>query len=341
MQRPADGSTAGTTPKAEVVTIGHAIVDVLANVEDAIVAGLGLDKGTMTLVDEVRAAEIHGRIGRSVAISGGSAANTAVGLVSLGGSAAFVGKVRDDELGAAFRDDIRKAGVVFDVALTAEGPATGRCVVMVTDDAERTMCTHLGIGDYVAPTDVDHVALAAAKVVYIEGYLCGLEHTDEMVVTTLEAARKGGTQVALSLSDPYWIELHGRDIEPLLDSVDILFANEAEACLLTKTDEIKAAVEGLTRHCETVIVTRGAAGSVVSAGGGWIEVPAHQVPEVVDTTGAGDLYAAGYLRAHLMGASAEDAARLGGLTAAEVISHMGARPSRSLRPLLARVGLAE
>jgi sugar/nucleoside kinase (ribokinase family) len=339
MHVPGAGPDSGISVKTEVVAIGHAIVDVLASVEDGIVTGLGLDKGTMTLVDEGRAAHIHGQVAPSVKVSGGSAANTAVGLVSLGGTASFVGKVRDDELGAAFRDDIRDAGVVFDVEPTSEGPATGSCVVMVTSDAERTMCTHLGIGDYVAPNDVDHGAVAAARLVYIEGYLCGLEHTDEMVLTTLEAARASGTQVALSLSDPFWIELHGHEIEPLLDSVDVLFANEAEACLLTGTDEIKAAVKALSRRCETVIVTRGPAGSVVSADGGWVEVAAHRVGKVVDTTGAGDLYAAGYLRAHLLGAPPEDAAHLGGLTAAEVITHMGARPARSLRPLLAQVGL--
>jgi sugar/nucleoside kinase (ribokinase family) len=293
----------------------------------------------MTLVDKDVAERIHAQLGASVAVSGGSAANTAVGVVSLGGRASFVGKVGDDALGRLFGDDIRAAGVGFDVAPATEGPGTGRCVVMVTPDAERTMCTHLGIGDYVSPGDVDPRLVAAARVVYIEGYLCGLEHTQEMVEATLVAARAGGTEVSLSLSDPFWVQLHGPEIAQLLDGVQILFANEAEALLLSGADDVKAAVRVLAQRCETVVVTRGAAGSMVSSRGEWAEVSAVPVAAVVDTTGAGDLYAAGFLHAYLLGAPAEDAARLGGLVAAEVISHIGARPERSLRSLAAQLGL--
>jgi sugar/nucleoside kinase (ribokinase family) len=324
---------------ADVITVGHAIVDVLAPAEDAVVAGFGLDKGTMTLVDEETAEHIHSQLGPSISISGGSAANTAVGVVSLGGRASFVGKVRDDALGRVFGDDIRAAGVGFDVAAATEGPGTGRCVVMVTPDAERTMCTHLGIGDYVSPGDVDAALVGSARVVYIEGYLCGLEHTREMVETTFAAARAGGTEVSLSLSDPFWVQLHGSEMANLLDGVHILFANEAEATLLSGADDVKAAVGILAQRCETVVVTRGAAGSIVSSRGDWTEVAAAAVNAVVDTTGAGDLYAAGFLYAYMLGAPAEDAARLGGLAAAEVISHIGARPERPLRSLAARVGL--
>jgi sugar/nucleoside kinase (ribokinase family) len=322
----------------DVITVGHAIVDVLAPTDDAAVAGFGLVKGTMTLVDEDLAERIHAQLGPSVAVSGGSAANTAVGIVSLGGRASFVGKVRNDPLGDVFGEDIRAAGVGFDVAPATEGPSTGRCVVMITPDAERTMCTHLGIGDFVSPGDVDPALVASARVVYIEGYLCGLEHTHEMVEATMAAAHTAGTEVSLSLSDPFWVQLHGADMARLLDRVQVLFANEAEACLLSGSDEVKAAVSVLAERCETVVVTRGAAGSVVSSRGQWAEVPAVPVASVVDTTGAGDLYAAGFLHAYLLGAPAEDAARLGGLAAAEVISHIGARPARSLRSLAAELG---
>jgi sugar/nucleoside kinase (ribokinase family) len=326
-------------PPAEVVTIGHAIVDVLAPTDDAVVAGLGLAKGTMTLVDDETSARVYAALGPSTSVSGGSAANTAAGLASLGAVAAFVGKVRDDDLGDAFAGDIRAAGVRFDVPAATAGPATGRSMIMVTPDAEKTMCTNLGIGDLLAPDDVDAAVIAAARIVYIEGYLCGLEHTDGTVERTLEAAA-GSTTVSLSLSDPLWVELHGDDMSRLLDRVQILFANEQEACLLTGTDEVGAALRALEKRCETVAITLGPAGSLVSAAGELVEMPAEAVDRIVDTTGAGDLYAAGYLYAHLRGAPAASAARLGGLASAEVITHLGARPRTSLRLLAAQAGLA-
>jgi sugar/nucleoside kinase (ribokinase family) len=322
----------------DVVTLGHAIVDVLARTDDALVAGLGLGKGTMTLVDDEASARIYAAIEPAAAVSGGSAANTAAGLASLGARTAFIGKVRDDDLGDTFVRDIRASGVAFDVAPATTGPATGRCLVLVTPDAEKTMCTNLGIGDLVAPGDVDPALVASAGIVYIEGYLCGLEHTDGTVAATLDAAAAGGTTVALSLSDPLWVQLHGADMAALLDRVDILFANEQEACLLVGADDVKAAAAVLAERCETVVVTRGAAGSVVSAGGAWVEIGAEPIDRVVDTTGAGDLYAAGYLFGHTRGLPPEDAARLGGLASAEVISHLGARPVRPLDRLAADAG---
>jgi sugar/nucleoside kinase (ribokinase family) len=322
----------------DVITVGHAIVDVLAPTDDAAVAGFGLVKGTMTLVDEDLAERIHAQLGPSVAVSGGSAANTAVGIVSLGGRASFVGKVRNDPLGDVFGEDIRAAGVGFDVAPATEGPSTGRCVVMITPDAERTMCTHLGIGDFVSPGDVDPALVASARVVYIEGYLCGLEHTHEMVEATMAAAHTAGTEVSLSLSDPFWVQLHGADMARLLDRVQVLFANEQEACLLVGVDEVSAALRALAERCETVVITRGAAGSMVSDRGDYAEVGAQPIDQVIDTTGAGDLFAAGYLYAYLQGAPAAEAARLGGLASAEVISHIGARPQVSLRGLARHAG---
>jgi sugar/nucleoside kinase (ribokinase family) len=325
--------------RSDVVTVGHAIVDVLAPTADESVAALGLAKGTMTLVDDPAAQRIYNSLGPSTPVSGGSAANTAVGLASLGASAAFVGKVRDDELGDVFAGDIRAAGVAFDVPAGRDGPGTGRCMIMVTPDAEKTMCTSLGIGDLLAPGDIDVDLVAGARVVYLEGYLCGLEHTDGTVEATFDAAARAGTAISLSLSDPLWVELHGPDMARLLDRVQILFANEQEACLLARTDDVTSALRHLSERCETVVVTRGAAGSVVSAKGEFVEMAAQPVAHVVDTTGAGDLYAAGYLYAWLQGAPPQDAARLGGLASAEVISHIGARPQISLRTLAAEVGL--
>jgi sugar/nucleoside kinase (ribokinase family) len=323
---------------SEVVTIGHAIVDVLAPTEDDVVASLGLAKGTMTLVDDETSERVYAALGPSTPVSGGSAANTAAGLASLGSSVTFVGKVRDDELGDAFGRDIRAAGVRFDVPAATEGLGTGRSLIMVTPDAEKTMCTSLGIGDLLAPGDVDVDVIGAARLVYIEGYLCGLEHTDGTVDVALTAAAGAATTVALSLSDPLWVELHGDDMARLLDRVQILFANEQEACLLVGVDDVSAALRALAERCETVVITRGAAGSMVSDRGDYAEIGAQPVDQVIDTTGAGDLFAAGYLYAHLRGAPAAQAARLGGLASAEVISHIGARPQVSLRALARDAG---
>ncbi len=323
----------------DVVTLGHAIVDVLASASDELVAELGLAKGTMTLVDDQQSERIYARVGPATEMSGGSAANTAVGVARLGASAAFVGKVRDDQLGRVFTHDIRAAGVAFGVPAATEGLPTGRCIVMVTPDAEKTMCTNLGVGDVIVPDDIDEALISRAGILYIEGYLCGLEHTDAAVARALEVARSAGTKVSLSLSDPSWVELHGRDMDALLDQVDLLFANEQEACGMVGTDDVDAALTRLAARCPTVAVTLGAAGSVVAADGNIIRVPAEAVEDVVDTTGAGDLYAAGFLYGASRGLGAEASARLGGIAAAEVVSHMGARPVASLRMLATDAGV--
>ncbi|MCU4185433.1 adenosine kinase [Acidiferrimicrobium sp. IK] len=319
-----------------VVTVGHAIVDVLTAVPDEIVAGFGLSKGTMTLVDEAQSEAMYRTLVDTTAVSGGSAANTAVGVAELGARVAFLGKVRDDELGAIFAKDIRAAGVEFSVPLGHDGPGTGRCIVMVTSDAEKTMCTMLGIGDLLGPDDIDVEAVAGADVVYLEGYLCGLHSTDATVERTIATAEAAGTLVSLSLSDPFWVELHGDALDPLLDRVDLLFGNEQEACGMAGTDDFEKALAILSRRCATVAVTRGAAGSVVAADGRVSEIPAEPVGRVVDTTGAGDLFAAGYLYGVVSGFDPARCARLGGLAAAEVISHMGARPQVPLSGLIAR-----
>ncbi|MDA8061872.1 MAG: adenosine kinase [Actinomycetota bacterium] len=323
----------------ELLTVGHALVDVLARVDDAVVAGLGLEKGTMNLVDPARSAEILAAVRAEVAVSGGSAANTAAGVAALGGSVAFVGKVRDDEWGRLFAGDIRAAGVVYAVPVASEGPATGQSVVLVTPDGEKTMCTSLGIGDQLGAEDVDVASVSEARIVYLEGYLCGVEHTAATVEAVLASAEAGGTAVSLSLSDPLWVRLHRAELLALLPQVDLLFANADEAAGMAGTSDPRRAARELAETGRTVVVTLGAEGSVVISGGRLEEVPAVEA-EVVDTTGAGDLFAAGYLRAHLGGATPLEAARLGSVAAAEVVGHLGARPVGDLRALARAAGLA-
>ena len=343
----------------DVVAIGHAIVDVLAPADDALVASFGLTKGTMTLVDDERSARIYAALGQATASSGGSAANTAAGLASLGARVDFVGKVRDDELGRIFVDDIRAAGVDFSCEAALGGPGTGRCVIMVTPDAERTMCTSLGISDHLAPADLDTGRIARAQVLYIEGYLCGLDATKATIDAALDAAAAGGTQVALSLSDPYWVASQRDALSRVLVRADLVFANEAEAFGMTGVTDVEEAVVALARRCPTVVVTRGKGGSIVGlatpagasgaapagasgaapAGVELVLVAAQPVGRVVDTTGAGDLFAAGYLFGHVRGYGSERSARLGALSASEVIAHFGARPQVPLGRLAARAGL--
>jgi sugar/nucleoside kinase (ribokinase family) len=314
----------------EVVTLGHAIVDVLAPSADELVARFGLEKGTMTLIDDAQADEIYAALGPATEVSGGSAANTAACLASLGAPAAFIGKVRDDTLGQFFTHDIRAAGVEYRMAPVPEGPSTGCCLIMVTPDAEKTMCTNLGIGALLGPDEVDAAAIATARVVYMEGYLYGDRPTDAAVARAIELARDAGTEVALSLSDPYWVQLHGAELESLLEHVDLLFANEQEACGIAGTADLDSALAALARRCATVAVTRGGQGSVVATNGHVISVEAAPVDRVVDTTGAGDSYAAGFLYGFIKGLNPQRCARLGGLAAAEIVGHLGARPQQSL-----------
>ena len=318
----------------EVVAVGHAIVDVLAPSEDSLVASFGLEKGTMTLVDEDQAEKIYASLGPATEASGGSAANTAACLASLGASVVFVGKVGDDGLGRVFIHDIRAAGVRFEVEPARGGPGTGRCLVMVTPDAEKTMCTNLGVGALLSPDDVDVDAIGAATVVYIEGYLCGKPETDPAVERAVSVARDRGTLVAFSGSDPSWVDLKRSALDALLDRVDILFANEAEACGLAGVDNVEAALTTLSRRCPTVAVTLGSRGSVVATGSQVVSVPAASVSRVVDTTGAGDSFAAGFLYGVVRDLGPEASARLGALAAAEIVSHLGARPLTRLSDLI-------
>jgi len=323
-----------------VVCMGHAIVDVLAPSPDELVARFGLEKGTMTLIDDDQAETIYASLGPATEASGGSAANTAASLASLGAAVQFIGKVRDDLLGHVFVHDIGAAGVRFEVPPQPEGPGTGRCLIMVTPDAEKTMCTSLGIGALLTPDDVDVDAIAAAEVLYMEGYLYGDRPTDAAVQRAVAAAQGAGTLVAFSLSDPVWVELHRAELDGLLDRVDLLFANEEEACGMAGTKDVEAAVAILGKRGPTVAVTRGPLGSMVATRGDVVEVPAAAVTSLVDTTGAGDSYAAGFLYGVVCQMGPERSARLGALAAAEVVSHLGARPLQSLAGLAEAAGFA-
>ena len=319
----------------DVVAIGNAIVDVLAHAEDALVADLGVEKGAMVLVDAETSAGIYRRMGPAVEVSGGSAANTAAGVASLGGRAQFIGKVADDELGTFFTHDLRAAGVRFDVAPSTAAVPTARSLILVTPDAQRTMNTFLGVAADIGADDVDAGLLRAAAVTFVEGYLIGLPSFE----AALEKAAGAANELALTLSDSFWVGLQREAFLRLLPRLQLVFANEAEACALYETDDVEQAVKVLVDAVPTSVITRSEKGSIVLHQGRRVDVAAHPVDRVVDTTGAGDLYAAGFLYGYTRGDDPERCARLGGAAAAEVISHVGARPQAQLSRFVAAAGL--
>jgi sugar/nucleoside kinase (ribokinase family) len=306
---------------------------VLSHESDEFVERLGLNRGAMTLIDEARAHELYAAMGPAVEISGGSAANTIVGLASFGADVAYIGKVRDDQLGEVFSHDIRSTGVRFDAEPASAGLSTGRSLIIVMPDADRTMATFLGVSSDLGPDDVDEDLVASAKVVYLEGYLWDGPRAKEAYLKAARIAHDAGRQVALTLSDPFCVERHRADWHALVaDEVDIVFANETEICALYETD-FDAAMQRVRRDCRVAALTRSEHGSVVVAGNEVHVVPAHPVEHLVDTTGAGDLYAAGFLYGYTRREPLVKCAQLGSLAAAEVISHIGARPERDLGQL--------
>jgi len=328
----------------DVVGIGSALVDVVVPATEADLRTLELVKGSMSLVDRARAESIHAGVGGAIEMSGGSAANTMAGVASLGGAAGFVGKVLDDRLGEVFTREIRAAGVTFEPIgdqAEVDGIGTGRCLVLVTDDADRTMATYLGAATLMVPADVPLDLVVRAKVLYLEGYLWDLPPAIEAMRRAIAAAHEAGASVALSLSDPFCVGRHQREfLELLHEHLDVLFGNEEELVALFGTKSFDSAVEAALETGLLVAATRGAKGSVVTTPHGPVAVEAAPVERVLDTTGAGDLYAAGFLYGLTHGSEPEHCARLGGLCASEVISHLGARPERSLRELVANAGLA-
>lgn len=319
----------------DVVGIGNAIVDVIARCDDAFLAANGLAKGAMTLVDAERALNLYAKMGPGTEMSGGSAANTIAGIASLGGKAAYIGKVRDDELGKVFQHDIRAAGVSYKVPLASEGAPTARCLILITPDAQRTMNTFLGISNELGPEDIDANVIAKAKVTYLEGYLFDPPRAKDAFRKAARLARDAGRKVALTLSDAFCVDRHRDDFLDLLaGSVDILFANEAEITALYRGDDFDSAVRAVRGQCGLAILTRSEKGSVVVSGDATYEVMAERVDRVVDTTGAGDLYAAGFLYGLTNGYDLARAGRVGAIAAAEIISHVGARPAAKLDALV-------
>ncbi|OAN49136.1 carbohydrate kinase [Paramagnetospirillum marisnigri] len=317
-----------------VAGIGNAIVDVLVHADDLLLHKLGLTKGVMTLIDADQAETIYAQLPPGIECSGGSAANTIVGIAALGGHAAYLGKVKGDQLGQVFRHDIRNAGVRFDTKPAETGPSTARCFVLVTPDAQRTMLTYLGACVDFGPEDLDDALIASAAVTYLEGYLYDPPQAKQAFLQASTCAHQAGKLVSLSLSDPFCVDRH-RDafLDLVSGHVDILFANEAELCSLYQTESFDDALRAVRGHCTVAAVTRGALGSVVITEDDTHVVGADTVAAVVDTTGAGDLYAAGFLFGFTQGRDLPTCALLGGIAAGEIISHFGARPEHSLKDL--------
>jgi sugar/nucleoside kinase (ribokinase family) len=330
-----------TSTRYDVLALGNAIVDVIARADDDFLVKQAMRKGSMSLIDEIRAAQIYDAMGPGMEISGGSAANTIVGVAGFGARAAFIGRVKDDPLGNVFTHDIRAAGVSFETAPSAEGPSTGRCYVLVTPDGERTMHTFLGAAQDLHPRDIDEEAVASAAISYLEGYLWDPPHAKEAFRKAAAIAHQAKRLVALSLSDAFCVDRWRDEFQHLLRSgvVDLLFCNEAEVRSLYQTADFDTAVAALRADARHAVVTRSAAGCIVVEGPQTAVVPACRVDRVVDTTGAGDLFAAGFLFGLCRGLGDERSARLGALAAAEVISHLGARPETSLHTLAQQNGL--
>ena len=318
------------TATLDVVGIGNAIVDIIDNTDDAFLARHGMAKGGMTLVDEAQAEAIYAAMGPALELSGGSAGNTIAGLASLGAACGYIGKVRDDQLGQVFRHDITAAGVRFSTPPATEGPATARCLILVTPDAQRTMNTFLGACVNLTPDDIDPELIASAKVTYLEGYLYDPPHAQEAFRKAAALARGAGRKVALSLSDSFCVHRYRAEFLQLMDSVDILFANEAEICALFETEDFDAAVAAVRGKVGVAAVTRGAQGATIVSGDQIVHVKAAPVERVVDTTGAGDLFAAGFLYGLTRDLPLAECGRIGALAAAEIISHYGGRPETPL-----------
>ncbi len=319
----------------DVLGIGNAIVDVLAPAEDAFLEAHDMVKGSMTLIDAARAEELYTAMGSGAERSGGSAANTVAGVAALGGRACFVGKVRDDQLGQIFAHDIRAIGVDFHSAPATGGAPTARCLISVTPDAKRTMHTFLGACVELGPEDVDEDLVAASAVTYLEGYLWDPDSAKEAFIKAMGAARAAGRKVALSLSDSFCVDRHRDEFLDLVEHhVDILFANEQEITSLYEVENFDDAMQAVRGHCEIAALTRSEKGAVIVAGDEVHVIDAEPVDQVVDTTGAGDLYASGFLTGLTMGLGLPECGRMAGIAAAEIISHMGARPEVDMQALM-------
>lgn len=319
----------------DVLGIGNAIVDVISRADDTFLKKHALVKGSMALIDEARAETLYADMGPGVEVSGGSCGNTMAGVASFGSKGIYVGKVRNDQLGAVFGHDLRATGVSFTTAQATEGPATARCLILVTPDAQRTMNTYLGACTGLGPADIDPAQVASAGVTYVEGYLWDPPEAKKAVLKAFDAARAASRKVSITLSDSFCVDRYRDEFRALLrERVDILFANEAEIMSLYQVDSFDKAVDAARAENKICALTRSEKGSVVVRGSETHTVPAAPVARVVDTTGAGDLYAAGFLVGLTRGKPLAECARLGGIAAAEVISHVGARPEVALKGLI-------
>ena len=327
--------------KYDVLGIGNALFDILVRVDDKFLTDHGMTKGSMALIDEARAASIYSDLGPATEVSGGSAANTIVGVAQLGARAAYVGKIKDDQIGQLYAHDIRAAGVAFGTAAAKDGPATGCSYILVTPDGERTMNTYLGAAQELSAADIVENEIAAASIIYLEGYLWDPKDAKDAFVKASQIAHKHGRKVALTLSDAFCVGRYRDEFIALMrdKTVDLIFANEAELQSLYDTQDFDAALAQLRNDVALGVVTRSEKGCVVAAKEGITAVSAFPARSVVDTTGAGDLFAAGFLFGLVREAGYEQAGRLGAMAAAEVIQHIGARPQTSLKELAQKHGL--
>jgi len=329
-----------TDIRFDVLGVGNAIVDVLANVDEAFITAHGLAKDAMLLIDEARANALYAAMPPAQEISGGSAANTLAGVASFGARGAYIGKVADDQLGEVFAHDLRAAGVHYDTAPLRNGPSTARCLIAVPPDARRAMNTFLGASALIEASDIDPDLVRASAVTFLEGYLFDRPEAKTAFVRASELARAAGRSVALTLSDVFCVERHRSSFRQLVrNHVDVLFANEAELKSLYETGDFETALAQVRAETRIAAVTRSEKGAVVTRGEAMVSVPAEPVAHVADTTGAGDLFAAGFLTGFSRGADMETCGRLGVIAAAEIISHMGARPNASLAGLAAKAGI--
>ncbi len=324
-----------TSAAFDVLGIGNAIVDVITRADEAFLQKHALVKGAMTLVDEPTAEALYAAMGPGVEVSGGSCGNTMAGVASFGGKGAYIGKVRNDQLGGVFGHDLRATGVSFETVQSTDGPATARCLIVVTPDAQRTMNTYLGACVRLGPGDIDVARVASAQVTYVEGYLWDPPEAKKAVLKAFDAAHAAGRKVSITLSDSFCVDRYRDEFRALIrDKVDILFANESEIKSLYQVDSFDKALAGARTEGKIMALTRSEKGSVIVHGAETHAVPAAPVAKVVDTTGAGDLYAAGFLFGYTRGKPLAECARLGGIAAVEIISHVGARPEKPLRELI-------
>lgn len=325
------------TAKFNIAGIGNALVDVIAHADDRFLDDNALTKGAMRLIEADEAEDLYGRMGPGIEMSGGSCANTMAGAAMLGSACAFFGKVRDDQLGRVFRHDIRAMGVTFESAPLHQEPPTGRSLILVTPDAQRTMNTFLGAANELTPDDIDPAIVEAAEIIYMEGYLWDRPTAKEAFLKAARIAHAAGRKVSLTLSDSFCVERHRDSFRDLIDGhVDVLFGNETEIMELYRVPTLEDAIAAVRGVCAITVITRSEKGSIVLEGATTHEASAERLGQVVDTTGAGDLYAAGFLHGLTAGRSLPDCARIGSIAAAEVISHVGARPEANLKALVAR-----